>query len=181
MLDWKILASWFWKSVILNLTLPKIEFICSSYFIYKYIKNKPHWYAHVKHCWERLKVGGEGDDRGWDGWMTSPTQWTWVWVSSGIWWWTGRPGLLQSIGSQSRTQPSDWTELNWTALFLDFAVVKSQFQENGQNHAFSIKLMTLWVSFMKKKNLGGIFNLFWDHWVLAKKESQGITEYLLFI
>jgi len=43
-------------------------------------------------CWKRLKVGGEEDDRGWDGWMASPIQWTWVWVNSGSWWWTGRPG-----------------------------------------------------------------------------------------
>ena len=49
--------------------------------------------------WERLKVGGEGDDRGWDGWMPSPTQWTWIWVSSGSWWWTGNPGVLPSMGS----------------------------------------------------------------------------------
>ena len=49
-------------------------------------------------CWERLKTGGEGDDRGWDGWLASPTQWTWVWVNSGSWWWTGRPGVLQSMG-----------------------------------------------------------------------------------
>ena len=50
---------------------------------------------------KRLKAGGEGDDRGWDGWMASLTQWTWVWVSSGSWWWTGKPGVLQSLGSQS--------------------------------------------------------------------------------
>ena len=49
-------------------------------------------------CWEILKVRGEGVDRRWDGWMTSPTRWTWVWVSSGSWWWTGRPGMLQSMG-----------------------------------------------------------------------------------
>ena len=48
-------------------------------------------------CWERLKAGGEGDDRGWDGWMASLTQWTWVWVNSGSWWWTGKPGMLQSM------------------------------------------------------------------------------------
>ena len=62
-------------------------------------------------CWERLKVGGEGDNRGWDGWMASPTQWTWVWVNSGSWWWTGRPDMLQSMGSQRVWH--DWaTELN---------------------------------------------------------------------
>ena len=65
-------------------------------------------------CWERLKVGGEGDNKGWDGWMASPT-WTWVWISSGSWWWTGKPGVLQSVGSQRARQ--DWaTELNWRLL-----------------------------------------------------------------
>ena len=51
-------------------------------------------------CWERLKAGGKGDNRGWDGWMASPTHWTWVWVDSGSWWWTGRPGMLQSVELQ---------------------------------------------------------------------------------
>ena len=74
--------------------------------------------THLKRlwCWERLKAGGEGDDRGWDGWMASTTQWTWVWVNSGNWWWTGRPGVLQSMGSQRVGH--DWvTELNWTPGF----------------------------------------------------------------
>ena len=53
-----------------------------------------------------------GDQRGWDGWMASPTQWTWVWAGSGSWWWTGKPGVLQSMGSQRVRH--DWvTELNW--------------------------------------------------------------------
>ena len=65
--------------------------------------------------WETLKAGGEGDDRGWDGWMASPTQWTWVWVNSGSWWWTGTPGVLWSMGSQRVGY--DWaTELSWTEL-----------------------------------------------------------------
>ena len=63
--------------------------------------------------WERLKAEGEGDDRGWDGWMASPTRGTWAWVNSGSWWWTGRPGVLQSMGLQRVGR--DWaTELNWT-------------------------------------------------------------------
>ena len=62
-------------------------------------------------CWERLGAGGEGDDRGWDSWMVSPTQWTWVWVDSGSWCWTGRPGMLQFMGLQRVGY--DWaTELN---------------------------------------------------------------------
>ena len=63
-------------------------------------------------CWEGLEAGGEGDDRGWDGWMASPTQWTWVWVNSGSWWWTGRPGVLWFMGSQ-RVGHNSVTELNW--------------------------------------------------------------------
>ena len=66
-------------------------------------------------CWEGLGAGGEGDDRGWDGWMASPTQWTWVWVNSGSCWWTGRPGVLWFMGSQRVRH--DWaTELNWTIV-----------------------------------------------------------------
>ena len=72
-----------------------------------------HW--KIPWCWERLRAGGEGDDRGWDGQMASPMRWTWVWASSGSWWWTGTPGMLQSIGFQRVGH--DWTtELNWTML-----------------------------------------------------------------
>ena len=73
-----------------------------SWFIWK----KP-W------CWERLRSGGEGDNRGWDGWMASSTQWTWVWVDSGSWWWTGRPGVLWFMGCKEL----DMTErLNWIRI-----------------------------------------------------------------
>ena len=74
-------------------------------------------------CWERLKAG-EGDDRGWDGWMASLTQWTWVWVNSGSWWWTGRPGVLQSMGSQRVRH--DWaTELNLPMFYKLYLTYKS--------------------------------------------------------
>ena len=71
--------------------------------------------THLKRpwCWERLRAGGEGDDKRWDGWMASLTQWTWVWVDSGSWLWTGRPSVLWFMGSQRVGR--DWaTELNWT-------------------------------------------------------------------
>ena len=76
--------------------------------------------THLKRpwCWERLKVGGEGDDRGWDGWMASSTQWTWVWIGSRSWRWTGRPGVLQSTGSQ-RVGHNWATELNWTGFLKE--------------------------------------------------------------
>ena len=65
-------------------------------------------------CWEGLGAGGEGDDRGWDGWMASPTRWTWVSVNSGRWWWTGRPGVLRFMGSQRVGH--DWaTDLIWSS------------------------------------------------------------------
>ena len=64
-------------------------------------------------CWEGLGAGGEGDNRGWDGWMASLTWWMWIWVNYGSWWWTGRPGVLWFIGSQRVGH--DWaTELNWS-------------------------------------------------------------------
>ena len=63
-------------------------------------------------CWERLKAGGKGEDRGWDGWTASPTRWTWVWESSRSWEWTGKPDVLQSMGSQ-RVGHNWATEPNW--------------------------------------------------------------------
>ena len=97
----------------------------------------PTWCEELTHwkrpwCWERLKVGGEGDDRGWDSWMASPTRWTWVWASSKSWWWTGKPGMLQSMGSQGVGH--DWvTELNWgtkniCGLLLDLETSPTSFK-----------------------------------------------------
>ena len=74
-------------------------------------------------CWERLKAGGEGDDRGWDGWMASPTRCTWVWANSKSWWWTGKAGVLQSMGLQ-RVRHGWVTELNWTETLVIPSPVK---------------------------------------------------------
>ena len=79
-----------------------------------------HWKRHW--CWERLKAGGEGDDRGWDGWMASLTWWTWVWASPGSWWWSGKPGVLQCMESQRVGH--DWvTELNWITYFKKLLII----------------------------------------------------------
>ena len=77
---------------------------------------RPHdaknWLIGKDPDWERLKAGGEEDDKGWNSWMASLTWWTWIWSSSGGWWWTGKPGVLRSMGSQRVRH--DWvTELNW--------------------------------------------------------------------
>ena len=79
-------------------------------------------------CWEGLGAGGEGDDRGWDCRMASLTRWTWVWVNSRSWWWTGRPGMLQFMGSQRVGH--DWAnDLIWSDLIL----------KNGGNHENNVK------------------------------------------
>ena len=81
--------------------------------------------THLKRpwCWERLKAGGEGDNRGWDGGMTSLTQWTWVWVDSGSWWWTRRPGVLRFMGCKVG---HDWaTEQNWIKTIFFLATLHS--------------------------------------------------------
>ena len=90
------------------------------------------WWEELTHlkrpwCWEGLKVGGEGDDRRWDGWISSLTQWIWVWVKSEPWWWTGRPGMPQSMGSQRvrhdwATEQTDSLKSSKTLLRVSLAV-----------------------------------------------------------
>ena len=98
---WVIFHCWSWNS---NTLATSCE---------EFIHWKRPW------CWEGLGAGGEGDDRGWDGWMASLIQWTWVWVNSGSWWWTGRPGVLWFMGSQ-RVGHNWVTELNWTEYSIVF-------------------------------------------------------------
>ena len=92
----------------------------------------------------------EGDDRGWDGWMASPTQWTWVWVNSGSWWWTGRPGVLQFMGSQRVRH--DWTDLNWTEI----STIEWSHEPNHQwlvqafSHCITLTLILLSLSSLYK-------------------------------
>ena len=105
-----------WSKHLFNIynKLMRMGLIWLLIYTYIYWKNWPWswsynslatWCEELTHwkrpwCWERLRAGGEGDDRGWDGWMASPTRWTWVWASSRSWWWTGKPGVIQSMGSQ---------------------------------------------------------------------------------
>ena len=83
----------------------------------------------------------KGDDRGWGGWMASPTQWTWVWVNSGSWWWTGRPGMLWFMGSQRVRH--DWaTELNWTELRVG---IDQNEQERKQWECCKVFYISMWL------------------------------------
>ena len=122
-------------------------------------KELTHWKRPWR--WERLKAGGEEEDRGWDGWMASPTQWTWVWVDSRSWWWTGRPGMLQFMGSK-RVRHNWATELNWTELsfattflFLTFLI--------GPSLSFSwyvwLMVYQFYLSFQRTMSVSLIFIL----------------------
>jgi len=105
--------------------------------------------THLKRpwCWERWKEEGEGDDRGWDGWMSSPIRWTWVWVNSRSWWWTGKSGVLPSMGLQRVRH--DWvTELNWTDQIASLKFKKSShFYKRCMNVPFPhIPVLSGWCS-----------------------------------
>ena len=119
-------------------------------------------------CWERLKAGGEGDDRAWDGWMASPTQWTWVWVNSRSWRWTGRPGVLQSMGSQRVRH--DWaTELNCKIVTAWVRVNHSQASGDG------IRTTVGWQSWWTGEVLGGNRGIQAGiHWFLCAPVLHGI-------
>ena len=106
------------------------------------------WLPHAKSwligkdwCWEGLGAGREGNDRGWDGWMASPTRWTWVWVNSGSWWWTGKPGVLRFMGSQRVRH--DWaTELTWTEHNILCSILSSL---RIQSRHLRMPLMLFWL------------------------------------
>ena len=142
--------------------------------------------------WEGLRAGGEGDDRGWDGWMTSPTWWTWVWVNSGSWWWSGRPGVLRFMGSQRVGH--DWvTDLIWSDLIVkrsifgveDFVTVEitkwasSQlYWEDGYLNCKSISTLGTYVKWKVRITIKGhTTEVFWKweketniYWVLYARK-----------
>ena len=117
---WRRLLRVSWTARRSNQSIPKISPGCLLEGLV--LKLKLQFFIHLMGrvdslerpwCWKGLGAGGKGGDRGWDDWMASPTQWTWVWVDSGSWWWTERPGVLWFMGSQRVWH--DWvTELNWT-------------------------------------------------------------------
>ena len=103
-------------------------------------------------CWEGLEAGGEGDNRGWDGWMASLTQWTWVWVNSGSWWWTGRPGMLQFTGSQ-RVGHGWATELNCTE-YIDSINKYLSAQYKGLSRRTT--WICNWITRISQNKVGGV-------------------------
>jgi len=129
---WRRLLRVPWTARRSNQSIPKE---ISSEYSLEGLKLKLQYFGHLMRrtdslektlMLERLKAGGERDARGWDGWMTSPTQWTWVWESFRSWSWTGKPGVLQSMGSQRNGR--DWIELNWKQSQNILRVVKAENQ-----------------------------------------------------
>ena len=96
----------FWRRSVLGVLSKDWCWSWNSSTLATWCKELTHWKR--LWCWEGLGAG-EGDDRGWDGWMVSLTRWTWVWVNSGSWWWTGKPGVLRFMGSDT-TERLNWTE-----------------------------------------------------------------------
>ena len=112
-----------WRKSVLNIHWKDWCWSWNSNTLATWFEELTHW--KTPWYWERLKAGGEGNDRGWDGWMASPTWWTWVWVSSRSWWGTGKGGVLQS-------KDLDMTErLNWTDNNSSFLVVRGQAHGEG--------------------------------------------------
>ena len=125
-------TSQFWRKSTLNINWKDRCWSWNSNIFAIWYKELTHWKR--PWFWERLRAWGEGDNRGWIGWMASPTQWTWIWVYSVSWWWRGRPGILQSWGYKE----FDMTEqLNWTEHSL-----KSDLKKNNLGH--------IWPGWIKK-------------------------------
>ena len=145
-------------------------------------------------CWEGLRAGGEGDDRGWDGWMASPTWCTWVWVNSGSWWWTGRLGVLWFVELQRVGH--DWaTELNWTELnhvvivflnfwgtFILFSIGTASIYipiSSAQGYLLSSLVINYWWGFFFCE----ISSCTWDYYLMLKwdKNQHWFYFYFLFL
>ena len=129
----------FWRSSALGVLWREWCWSWSSSTLATSCKELTHWKR--LWCWEGLGAGREGNDRGWDGWMASPTRWTWVWVNSGSWWWTGKPGVLRFMGSQRVRH--DWaTELTWTEHNILCSILSSL---RIQSRHLRMPLMLFWL------------------------------------
>ena len=128
-----------WRKLVLNIHWKDWCWSWNSNTLATWCKELTHW----KRPWyrERLKAGEEEDDRWWDGWMASPSLWMWVWVSSGSWWWTGKPGILQSMVSQRVGHDGDWTDMRAAVLLTNYQFVAWDYKQKSLKLQYEIYLM----------------------------------------
>ena len=153
----------FWRRSALGFLWKKWCYSWNSSTLATSCEELTHWKRFW--CWEGLGAGGEGDNRGWDGWMASPTWWTWVWVNSESWWWTGRSGVLRFTRSQ-RVGHDRTTELNWTVVILSLLSYPSPgFLKENDKCVFS-KLYASSLVFFRLQNLWlGSLELDSEKWI----------------
>ena len=131
-----------WRKSVLNIHWKDWCWSWNSNTLATWCEELTHWKG--LWCWERLKAGAEGDDRRWNGWMASAVRCTWVWVGSGSWWWTGRPGMLQSMGSQ-RVRHNWTTELYWMCLKGSHCIYSQTCPAFSDNSRIIISSIYTWV------------------------------------
>ena len=131
-------------------------------------------------CWEGLGAGGEGADRGWDGWMTSPTPWAWAWVNSRSWWWTGRPGMLWFLELWSQTRLSNWTELNCFIISGCIQKAKSQHLEMLVSKYYKMLVCVLNCSIVSD-SVWPIMKAFFFFWCFIYNFSQSIFYHFILV
>ena len=151
-------SSPFWRRSVLGVLWKEWCWSWNSSTLATSCEELTHW----KRLWcrEGLGAGGEGDDRGWDGWMASPTLGTWVWVNSGSRWWTGRPGVLQFM--RWWRVRHDWaTELNWTELLPQ----TSEFP--GSSYSWSNSTLVKWKGPLELFVVAGLFSWITLTWLFA--------------
>ena len=128
-----------WRKLVLNIHWKDWCWSWNSNTLATWCKELTHWKR--PWYWERLKAGEEEDDRWWDGWMASPSLWMWVRVSSGSWWWTGKPGILQSMVSQRVGHDGDWTDMRAAVLLTNYQFVAWDYKQKSLKLQYEIYLM----------------------------------------
>ena len=147
-------TSTFWKRSALGFLWKEWCYSWHSSTLATSCEELTHWKS--LWCWEGLGAGREGDDRGWDGWMASLTQWTWVWVNSRSWWWTERPGVLQFMGSH-RVGRNWVTELNWI-LFSQERKKKNIWALNYKTYILPSEKKSIWKDYKMASCMISVYN-----------------------
>ena len=143
----------------------------SSNTLASWCEELTHW--KIPWCWERLRAGRGGGDRGWDGWMASVTRWTWVWVDSGSWWWAGRPGVLWFMGSQRVGH--DWATRHAAHTHRPCLTSASKSLGVGSRKLFTCLLVDSFALFFFK-----LFHYMYLHWYIYHIQRWKLSSTVIF-